>query len=377
MKKTKIWFGLLSFLALGACEISEIESKKNDCEYYDYSSSSLYQTALLDEETELVLHNKMLFYMSTILSEMSLNSNYASELLDKDNYDGADELKLEWLMENVPGFSSDFESKLYQLSSCVDTALSYDQFLQNLKMDGDEYYPTIYFLNRLNSTNNSSAFFALGVESETDEHIPAYKVNLELQDSVLEVLISEKDTANIYPVLISTTGWEDDTLEENLIIKPSNINSVKSNTNWIIDEYKASFRYERSGKSEYCQEVRNVFSAYYGDKSLTQTYRIKDLNSNEIGVLFTQDITCVMLNTTPEGTYNVTYERDFYAGKKYITVNPTWYLTNAQSNIANYPILAVGCKMVNKNEYYQRFALATFNQVNCNVVEKGLIKIKF
>lgn len=364
MKKIKILFGLLSFLALGACEISEIESKKNDCEYYDFANSKMYNSTLLSEFEDERTHDKMLFYINQVISSMVSNSVYRNALLDKRNYDNDGEVDLHYFFENVEGFQSEFEANLNLITSCNGMSLSIEDLLSLMVMDSVNYFPSIYYLNIHHSSNEDKILLALGVESETEDFIESLTIDIE-SDSILESLVSEKDTNATYPILIVTSG-SNYIAGENIPTNTLTTTDQSKSYNITVNPYKITHKWERTGKSEYTLYTRIYYSNSSWATGSGSGFLIKKIEDNQVNVLISNSPKTISIGAGI-GFWGVTCEKDFYAKKKQVYVP-------ADGGI---PAQIVECKMKKADQYYQRITVDKVGSGYKESFDNGYLRISY
>lgn len=232
-------------------------------------------------------------------------------------------------------------------------AASFKQEFENLNqsfiLDEIKYEPIIYVPNMDVADPALSPIIAIGVEVEyrgTDLSGDViigwyYDTNDEKQVIYLDENLA---TTIKRPVFIVTNGdCTHEILEQNKetdYVKKGALETTGSPAP-IIDEYRIIYRYESSGDSDY--NFRLIYVYENGSSQEGVRDLIRSINKDHIGYTWGDDHELWQfsyLSNLSRG-YVVTYERDFYTGKKTITWQDGFSATCA--------------RMVSSSEWYQKF----------------------
>ena len=231
------------------------------------------------------------------------------------------------------------------------------------------YNTNIYIPNLETSNPNLSPIIAIGSDiedGESPDQIIGWYYN-ESGEKELVYLSEKTAMENIRPIFIVNSILSGQELypqsnysKSGDLKKASNLASI----NATIDEYKISYRYETSKKSEYSYELGYIFSSGAFQLSGNRT-EIREIHKDDINKLFTSDFSIWQLNhlTDVKSLCVVTFEYDWYASEKPVSLEP---FTNE----------FIGCRMKYYDEWYQVLCFELNVDTTVEQSTKGLLKVK-
>jgi hypothetical protein len=221
-----------------------------------------------------------------------------------------------------------------------------------------DYYPVMYYINLPYATVTNEVIFAIATALNGEDEIGGWYVKSDL--TVEEIKLDTSDTNNIIPIIIISNGTD------SIVGGPSDSITTEPydpsrNFSYIADEYQINFRYESSGKSEYRIGMRaeSTNGGFYGS---VKGPLIKRFAANQINTLFNAEKNVTVYENY--GALFASYERDWYASKKTVSV-PNW---------TSYPL---GLRMKYNDEFYQRMYVDNGTQTTVTSWSKGKLRIKF
>ena len=164
--------------------------------------------------------------------------------------------------------------------------------------------------------------------------------------TVEEIKLDTSDTNNIIPIIIISNGTD------SIVGGPSDSITTEPydpsrNFSCIADEYRIGMRAESTN------------GGFYGS---VKGPLIKRFAANQINTLFNAEKNVTVYENY--GALFASYERDWYASKKTVSV-PNW---------TSYPL---GLRMKYNDEFYQRMYVDNGTQTTVTSWSKGKLRIKF
>ncbi len=324
-------------------------------------SSMLWIASNLNSDSSTINNNRVVFYATASISSLMENNNYRSIFLNKSNYNGDNELNLNDIISQNSNLKAEFEYYISKYSQCKGPFIqTYEQMLNYMAINQINYYPVIYFVNKVNSAGTNKFAIAIDKEyildndpnvNEDSGKIPAW---VNIQDSIYEVLISQSEANSAsYPILIisQSTEFMDSIRYEEIdsIIVEEGFNK-KTSQNWGVDYFEIKKKYEHSKWSEI--KIANVQWNSNG------TYYSSPPNPKKVIDVPTNAIPCrpqahQLVEDYPRltggGYWLVIYEHDWYTAKKGVLVNRDYQAPS--TNFANGG-MPIRVRMGLANEFY-------------------------
>lgn len=333
------------------------------CEDYR-SSSSLFHNILNGHDQPDENLNIALFAASLAYSELILDGYIGIEdLIDPSHYNSSFEA-VSTTVNSTLGIGSRFEYALNSVTNCSSdhNYSNMSDLLADMEYLNTNYYPGIYFYNLDEATVTDELIIAISAEIDSLDRIPGWKISDD--QSISQVLVNEADSTNNIPILIITNNTDEyiDS-EDDITVEDYDEGGGRSSFQTIVDEHRANYRYEGSGKTDYFVTARAQSAAtnfgFYGN---TKGIEVRSMSSNQINVNFTNDKNFNIFLTY--GGLVCTYERDWNNSKKDVTV----------SGWTSYPLEV---RMKYTNEFYQRMYVSNITKQTVTSTSKGKLRIKF
>lgn len=246
---------------------------------------------------------------------------------------------------------------------------TFDRF-NDMKYKGVPYQLCLVCYNPKAMATPNEIIIAMGESVGENDQIPGWKIQLDTKKpEYMPVLVSEADSSSNTPIFIVSIASREPEKQKYLNglsdaeIQKSGLASAAPNRTWIPSEYQIDLRYERNGKSDYCQNHRIFYNNGSFSSTTTDGYLIDRIAEEHIGKRF---YASTSFPATGNGYWFVTYEKDWYAARKGIFVGstngaPTW--------------VYVHCKMKYVHEFYQTMVLNFANQSPQTAHQKGILKV--
>jgi hypothetical protein len=237
--------------------------------------------------------------------------------------------------------------------------------------EGVQYRPTIYIPNKRHADFQRAPVIAIGEgvaapQGKSGDHIVGWRIDDDGRSH--RVILGENEAkAMVAPLLIVTN---DDTPEEGAVVPTSAVRPQEgagdvgalsfSYGEVPILEYKIAYNYEGSGNNDYSYVFRRLdYSGYIGEEP--DRMHIADISPSQVGTTFYPGDKFIYVPSGIRGAWVVTFEYDWYASKKSVTVS------EGPNSVTLTP------RMKYSNEYYQRMYMDGGQRTT--KVEKGHIKV--
>lgn len=231
------------------------------------------------------------------------------------------------------------------------------------------YSINIYIPNIETSNPSLSPIIAVGSEiedSDESDQILGWFYNESGEKEL--VYLSEKIVLeSLRPIfIINSFSSGQELSSQSTVSEFGNQKSISTfeSINATIDEYKISYRYETSNRSEYSYELGYIYTSGEFDYG---GYReeIREIHKDDINKLFTTDFPIWQLNSfsNVKSLCIVTFEYDWYASLKPVSLLPF---------VNQY----IGCRMKHNDEWYQVLCFELSAGTTAEKNTKGFLKVK-
>jgi hypothetical protein len=309
------------------------------------NASVLVDFSLKSSPEELFDHT--LYQSFLFLDSLLTDEDFYLFLIDEDFLVDTNEIQFTKILNKY----NDFSSETVFSDSLID-AINNDS---TLYINDIQYLPLIYIpnLNLLDEANSPIVAFGSDLELVSDSLCDIiYGRYYNSQSNLIEIEVDESNgTQSEVPILVLTSGINNISFQSSEGFDANDIflgnNSIstsnfKSLTYPYLDEYRINYRYDESKRSEYHQQFIAYTSAGYKDGGWSDL--IKRIHKDDVNK--TTFYTDYEIMPFPLFTYYaywyVTFEYDWYAGKKEVQVT------------GDLGTQYVRCRMKYSDEWYQR-----------------------
>ncbi|MDX2304112.1 MAG: hypothetical protein NW226_14995 [Microscillaceae bacterium] len=320
--------------------------------------------------------NEALFGVVQAFEEISKNPKLMKWVLEEIKAQNG-EMNLVDLAAKNRHFSLTLEKGLEKVYQKNNLSKSGDSFLESthksMKYGKVNYGPNAYIPNAEIADFNQEPVISVGTDIENitglddldeladydDDYIPGriYHTNGTYQ----EVIVGEQTAmTTTQPIVVISPSNQD--------LTPVPVDAPqKANTNPLVTGYQINFPYDKSRRSEYrIVSIPLYFGGGHGANSSNGIgYNISKVHKNDIGKIFNNVNFTIPVNNIniAAGAWIVTFEYDWWASKKYITVNGGPFSRT------------LACKMKYSDNWYQ--VMYTTVGTTQTSTSKGFITIRW